>query len=150
MFIYSISVHLYFRRSSTQCECKLHFPESTWRGCFSTTGKWVEVKWLRTNDRMNFTLQSISQIVQVASAWSSAGDSDKLNHRKLRGVWVSLVALKVRNPPAMQETWVGKIPWRRERYPPQYSGQENSMDYSMGLQRVRCHWVTFTFTFILF
>ena len=35
--------------------------------------------------------------------------------------------------PAMQETgfnlWVGKIPWRRERLPPQYSGLENSMDY---------------------
>lgn len=44
-----------------------------------------EVKWLRKNDLMNFTLQSISQIVQVASAWSSAGDSD----RSLKGVWAS-------------------------------------------------------------
>ena len=26
--------------------------------------------------------------------------------------------------------WVGKIPWRRERYPLQYSGLENSMDCS--------------------
>lgn len=87
-FIYNISIHLYFRSSSIQSECKLYFPECTWRAYFLTTGKRVEVKWLRKNDLMNFTLQSISQIVQVASAWSSAGDSDKLNH--LKGVWASL------------------------------------------------------------
>jgi len=27
------------------------------------------------------------------------------------------VALLVENPPAMWETWVGKIPWRREWLP---------------------------------
>ena len=26
------------------------------------------------------------------------------------------------------DPWVGKIPWRREGYPLQYSGLENSMD----------------------
>ena len=31
--------------------------------------------------------------------------------------WASLVAHLVKNPPAMWETWVGKIPWRRERAP---------------------------------
>ena len=31
--------------------------------------------------------------------------------------WVSFVALLVKNLPAMWETWVGKIPWRRERLP---------------------------------
>ena len=31
--------------------------------------------------------------------------------------WASLVAQLVKNPTAMQETWVGKIPWRRERLP---------------------------------
>ena len=35
--------------------------------------------------------------------------------------WASLIAQLVKNPPAMQETrfdsWVGKIPWRRERLP---------------------------------
>ena len=30
---------------------------------------------------------------------------------------VSLVAQLIKNPPAMWETWVGKIPWRRERLP---------------------------------
>ena len=29
----------------------------------------------------------------------------------------SLVAQLVKNPPAMRTTWVGKIPWRRERLP---------------------------------
>ena len=29
----------------------------------------------------------------------------------------SLVAQLVKNPPAMRETWVGKIPWRREKLP---------------------------------
>ena len=43
--------------------------------------------------------------------------------------WASLVAQLIKNLPAMQETWVGKIPWRRKGYPLQYSSLENSMDY---------------------
>ena len=31
--------------------------------------------------------------------------------------WASLVAQLVKNQPIMWETWVGKIPWRRERLP---------------------------------
>ena len=31
--------------------------------------------------------------------------------------WASRVAQLVKNPLATQETWVGKIPWRRERLP---------------------------------
>ena len=31
--------------------------------------------------------------------------------------WASLVAHLVKKPPAMWGTWVGKIPWRRERLP---------------------------------
>ena len=31
--------------------------------------------------------------------------------------WASLVAQLVKDPPAMWETWVGKIPWRKERLP---------------------------------
>ena len=31
--------------------------------------------------------------------------------------WAFLVAQLVKNLPAMQETWIGKIPWRRERLP---------------------------------
>ena len=29
-------------------------------------------------------------------------------------IWASLVVQAVKNLPAMQKTWVGKIPWRRE------------------------------------
>ena len=31
--------------------------------------------------------------------------------------WASLVAQLLKNLPAIQETWVAKIPWRRERLP---------------------------------
>ena len=31
--------------------------------------------------------------------------------------WATPVAQLAKNPPAMRETWVGKIPWRRERLP---------------------------------
>ena len=46
--------------------------------------------------------------------------------------------------------WVGKILWRREWYPLQYSCLDNSMDrnglQSTGLQRVRHNWATSTST----
>ena len=35
----------------------------------------------------------------------------------LQDSWASLVAQLVKNLPGVQETWVGKIPWRRERLP---------------------------------
>ena len=35
----------------------------------------------------------------------------------LRYSWASLVAQLVKNLPAVWETWVGKIPWRREKLP---------------------------------
>ena len=39
--------------------------------------------------------------------------------------WISLVAQTVKNPPAMRETWVWKMPWRRAWQPIQYSCLEN-------------------------
>ena len=60
-------------------------------------------------------------------------------------VGTSLVAQMVKNPPAMQETWVHFLgwedPWRRERLPTpvflpgDFPGQRSQ---SMGSQRVRC------------
>ena len=46
---------------------------------------------------------------------------------------VSLVAQMVKNPPAMQETWVQSLGWedpleKGAGYPLQYSGLENSVD----------------------
>ena len=35
----------------------------------------------------------------------------------LQSSWVSLVAQMVKNPPAMWETWVEKIPWRKAWQP---------------------------------
>ena len=61
-----------------------------------------------------------------------------------------------KNPLAMQETWVGKIPWRREL--PTHSNilawriprtEEYGRLQSRPLQRVRHDWVTFTFTHII-
>ena len=47
--------------------------------------------------------------------------------------WASLVAQLVKNPPAVQETWIRSLgqedsPGEWRGYPLQYSGQENSMD----------------------
>ena len=52
--------------------------------------------------------------------------------KKVNVIFPSLVVQLVKNPPAMQDTWVlslgGKTPWRRERLSTPYSGLENSMD----------------------
>ena len=61
----------------------------------------------------------------------------------------------VKNPPAMQETWVRSLgsipglersPGEENGYPLQYSGLENSGLQPMDLQRVGLHSATFTFT----
>ena len=36
----------------------------------------------------------------------------------VKSLWVSLVAQMVKNLSTMQETWAGKIPWRRARQTP--------------------------------
>ena len=62
----------------------------------------------------------------IPGSGRSAGEG---NGYPLQYSWASLVAHLVKNSPTIWETWVGKIPWRRERFPLQYSGLENSMDY---------------------
>ena len=50
---------------------------------------------------------------------------------KLRTPWASLEAQLVKNPPAMQETWVQSLGWEdplEKGKATQYSGLENSMD----------------------
>ena len=47
--------------------------------------------------------------------------------------WALLVVQLVKNPPAMQETWVQSLGWEdllKKKRLLQYSGLENSMDYS--------------------
>ena len=75
-------------------------------------------------------------VVQETPIWS-LGQEDLLEKglgNPLQCSWASLVAQLVKNLPAMWDTWVfnpwvGKIPWRREKYPLQYSGLESSMNY---------------------
>ena len=58
---------------------------------------------------------------------------------------VSLVAQLIKNLPAMQDTWVGKIPWRRERLPtPVFWPREFHGLYSPWGRRVGHDWATFT------
>ena len=50
---------------------------------------------------------------------------------KLRTPWASLEAQLVKNPPAMQETWVQSLGWEdplEKGKATQYFGLENSMD----------------------
>ena len=54
---------------------------------------------------------------------SLQGDTHfNINYIILIRSWAFLVAQLIKNPPAMQEnrfnSWVGKIPWRRDRLPP--------------------------------
>ena len=55
--------------------------------------------------------------VKVKVLWMKEQNKICLTYIK----WASLVAQLVKNPPAMRETrfssWVGKIPWERERLP---------------------------------
>ena len=81
-----------------------------------------------------------------------------LSHEKL----AYLVAQTVKNPPAMQETWVwflsGQDPWRREWQPtPVFWPGEWTEDpgglQSMGVKRVGHNWVTnisFFFSYIIY
>ena len=66
--------------------------------------------------------------------------------------WASLVALLVKNPPAMQETWVQSLGWedsleKEKGCPLQYSGLENSMDCVVhGVTKSRTRLSDFYFT----
>ena len=63
--------------------------------------------------------------------------------------WASLVAQTVKNLPLMQETWIGKIPWRRAWQPTPvflpgespWTGEPGRLQ-SMELQRVRHDWLS--------
>ena len=69
--------------------------------------------------------------------------------------WASLVAQLVKNPPAMWETWVPSLGWEdplekeKATHSSILSWRIQSRIQSMGLQRVRHDWVTFTFAFTL-
>ena len=60
--------------------------------------------------------------------------------------WASLVVQLVKNPPAIWETWVGKIPWRREGLPTPvfWPGEFHGLYSPWGHKEDRA---SFTFTF---
>ena len=83
---------------------------------------------------------------KVKSLWKWAGGGRVYDAL----IWKKLMAQLVKNPRAKQKTWfnswVGKIPWRRERLPtPLFWFGEFHGRQSMGSQRVEHNWVTFTF-----
>ena len=63
--------------------------------------------------------------------------------------WASLRAQLVKNLPAMQETGsipgLGRSPGEGKGYPLQYSGLENSMDYSLWVTKGRKRFSDFHF-----
>ena len=68
--------------------------------------------------------------------------------------WASLVAQLVKNPPAMRETWVWSLGWE-DPLEKRTATRSRILAWripwtvqSLGLQRVRHDWATFTFTFI--
>ena len=56
----------------------------------------------------------------------------------------SLVAQMVKHLPAVQETWVGNVPWRMEWQPLQYSCPENPVD--RGARQATVHGVAQSLT----
>ena len=74
--------------------------------------------------------------------WEDTLEKGKATHPIILGF--SLVVQWVKNPPAMQETWVhlrwvGKISWRRERLPTPafWPGEFHGLYSLWGLKRVR-------------
>ena len=66
----------------------------------------------------------------------------------------SQVAQLVKNPPAKRETWVGKIPWRREQlptpvfWPGEFHGLENSYSLKVAKSWTRLSDFHFSFSFV--
>ena len=60
--------------------------------------------------------------------------------------WASPVAQLVKNPPAMQETWVWSLGWEG---PLEKGKATHSSILALGLKRVGHDWATFTFTSLI-
>ena len=83
--------------------------------------------WLNIG-RIYSRLRHIGQDTGSSYAFGSLGSFYQLS------TCASLVAHRVKNPHCRRpglDPWVGKIPWRGNSYPLQYSCPENSMDRSL-------------------
>ena len=94
--------------------------------------------WIYKDDTKQFEILRKKNIIKSLDIWAT--------------LWMraSLAAHLVKNPSAMQETWVWSLGW--EAVPEEGTAThssilatENAMD-CMGLQRVGHDWATFTFT----
>ena len=84
---------------------------------------------------------NVGELSLIPGSRSSPGDGIGY---PLQNSWASLVVQIVKNPPAMWETWVGKLPWRRAwQHTPVFLPGESPWTeepgglQSMGSQRVR-------------
>ena len=73
--------------------------------------KMASLPWCSVGKESAFNAEDPSSIPGLGR---SAGEGTGYS---LQYPWASLLARLVKNLPAMQETWVGKIPWRRKRLP---------------------------------
>ena len=91
--------------------------------------EWVAISYSKTRITLGKLEKSVTLPYSAAGKESACNVGDPCSIRGLgrsarEGIgyslqcsWACLVAQTVKNPPAMWDIWVGKIPWRRERLP---------------------------------
>ena len=99
-----------------------------------------------------FLINCESCLSSAIKASDMHGSQQHWNNETNEAKYTSLVAQTTKNLPVMQETWVGKILWRRERlatlvfWPGGFHGHRSLVGYSPQGHRVRHDWVTSTFS----
>ena len=122
----------------------------SWRTFCHGPSRGVLCHWTtRGGGLVDFEIQSpVSELAKegFGHRWEARGSVRWFSY-----LWASLVALTVKNLPAVRETWVwslgGKIPWRREKLPTPvfWLGEFHALYIVHGLQRVKHNWAIFTF-----
>ena len=86
--------------------------------------EWVAISYSKTRITLGKLEKSVTLPYSSACSAGNPGLIPRSGRSTGEGIgysvqysWASLVAQTVKNPPAMWGTWVGNIPWRRERLP---------------------------------